>query len=116
MTINQEVAKLSNSVKQQLKEGAKNGESISSMANKFKLKYEVIQAHLWQSGTLTWQGAKTIITRRLSKVENAITKEGRSKLVNEIQEQIDYLYYAARQLQKQLERVKKSLPSGPGPA
>lgn len=111
MTVNQKVAALPNSIKKQLIQLAYDGESITSMADRFKLDYGVVQTHLWQSGTLPWRGAKVIIARRLRSLRSATKRDERDRLVNEIAEQVDYLYYAARQLGDQLARVKKLLPS-----
>ena len=56
-TIKDKAASLSEKVKKQLIDGAYNGESITTMSEKFNIDYHVIQHLLWQSGTLPWQGA-----------------------------------------------------------
>ena len=86
--------------------GAKGGESITDMAGKLGLGYKVIQTYLWQSGTLPWQGAKSIITRRLRSVKSARKQADRDRLVEDTKEQVDYLYYAAKELQIRWVKVK----------
>ncbi len=105
-TIRDKVASLSENVKKQLIQGAYNGESITSMSEKFNIDFHVIQHLLCQSGTLPWQGAKTIISRRLRSLKSAARRADRERLVEEVAEQIDYLYYAARKLQTKMERMK----------
>jgi hypothetical protein len=107
VTINDRVAALPETVKESLIEGARSGQSIVDMADKFEINHTVIQKLLWQSGTLPWQGAKKIITTRLKKVKTAGTRAEREQLADEIKEQVDYLYYAAKELQARWNKVKK---------
>ena len=76
------------------------------MAGKLGLDYKVIQTYLWQSGTLPWQGAKGIITRGLRSIKSARKQADRDRLVEYIKEQVDYLYYAAKELQTRSDKVK----------
>ena len=76
------------------------------MAGKLGLDYKVIQTYLWQSGTLPWQGVKSIITRRLRSVKSSRKQADRDRLVEDIKEQVDYLYYAAKELQTRWDKVK----------
>ena len=89
-----------------MSDGAKGGASITDMAGRLGLDYKVIQAYLWQSGTLPWQGAKSIITRRLRSVKSARKQADRDRLVEDTKEQVDYLYYAAKELQTRWVKVK----------
>ena len=79
------------------------------IAKRQKLDYGVVQALLWEQGTLPWQGSKAIITRRLRSLRTATRQEQRAELVDDVQEHVDYLYYAARQLQAQLDKVKRTI-------
>jgi hypothetical protein len=108
-TITQQAEALSDEVKEKFSQMARDGNSITDIAEKFKQPYAVVQTCLWQSGTLPWLGAKIIITRRLRSLSTARRQGDRDRLVSEIDEQVDYLYYAARQLAAQMERVKKLL-------
>lgn len=109
ITVNDKVAALPEDVKKQLVQAALDGESITEMAERLKVEYSVVQAYLWQEGTLPWRGAKTIISRRLRSLRSARRQSDRDDLVDDVKERVDYLYYAARQLQAQLDKVKKSL-------
>ena len=109
VTVSDRIAALPQGVKRQFVQAALDGDSITNMSERFRLEYAVVQAYLWQEGTLPWQGAKTIISRRLRSLRSATRRPDRDRLVDEIAEQVDYLYYAARQLHAQLEKVKKSL-------
>ena len=105
-TVNDKVNALSDDVRQELIDGAVAGESITAMSNRLNVEYHVAQRLLWQSGTLPWRGAKTIIGRRLRSLRAATRRPDRDRLVDELAEQVDYLYYAARNLQDQLAKVK----------
>jgi len=76
--------------------------------------YGVVQTCLWQSGTPPWQGAKTIIARSLASLRNATKRQSRDELINDIEERVDYLYFAARQLAAQMDKVKRSIPKSCG--
>ena len=60
--------------------GGKGDESITDMAGKLGLDYKVIQTYLWQSGTLPWQGVKSIITRRVRSVKTPRKQVDRHRL------------------------------------
>ena len=109
VTVRDRVAALADSQKQQICQMARDGHSIVEIADRFKLDYGVVQALLWAQGTLPWQGSKAIITRRLRSLMGARRQERRGQLIKEIQQQVDYLYYAARQLQAQLDRAKRAM-------
>ena len=105
-TINDKVNGLSDELRQELIDGAMAGESITAMSKRLNVEYSVAQRLLWQSGTLPWQGAKTIIGRRLRSLRAAGRRPDRDRLVDELAEQVDYIHYAARNLQNQLAKVK----------
>lgn len=109
-SVNKQVSELPDHIKGKLRQLARDGKPITHMAQQLGLDYAVVQAYLWQSGTLPWQGAKSIVSRRLQSLRTATKRQDRDTLVNDAKEQVDYLYYAACQLRAQLEKVKKSLP------
>ena len=109
ITISEKVQAIPEPKKQQIRELIGAGKSIVDICERLKLDYPVVQTFLWQEGTLPWQGAKRIITLRLRQLRRATKREDRERLVDEIREQVDYLYYAARHLSSQLEKVKRSL-------
>lgn len=109
ITLSEKVKAIPEPKKQQIRELIGTGKSIVDICRRLNLDYPVVQTFLWQEGTLPWQGAKTIITRRLKKSISATKREDRELLADEIGVQVDYLYYVAKQLSNQLEKVKRSL-------
>ena len=105
-TVNDKVNALSDDVRQELIDAAMAGKSITEMSRRLNVEYPVVQRLLWQSGTLPWRGAKIIISRRLRSLRAAGRRDDRDRLVAELAEQVDYLYYAARHLQDQFDKVK----------
>ena len=106
VTVNDMVNALSDDVRQELIDAAIAGKSITEMSRSLNVEYHVVQRLLWQSGTLPWQGAKVIISRRLRSLRAAARRDDRDRLVREVEEQVDYLYYAARQLKDKFDKVK----------
>ena len=109
MTVNEKIKAIPESKKERIRELIGSGKSIMDISERLKLEYPVVQTFLWQEGTLPWQGAKKIITLRLQRVKNATKQEAREQLAEDIKEQVDYLYYAAKQLSSQLQKVKRAL-------
>ena len=111
LTLRGRVSNLSKEKQDELVNAASNGETITSMSQRLNVDYEIVQTLLWDAGTLPWQGAKSIISRRLKSLKTAARSADRVKLADELREQVDYLYYAAKKLKKQLDNVKASLNS-----
>ncbi len=109
--INEKVNLLSAEKRQKLIDGAVAGESITEMSKRLGVEFSVAQRLLWQSGTLPWQGSKTIITRRLRSLRTACRRSDRNKLAKDVEEQVAYLYYAAKRQQDHLPKVKNLLTS-----
>lgn len=109
--INEKVNLLSAEKRQKLIDGAVAGESITEMSKRLGVEFSVAQRLLWQSGTLPWQGSKTIITRRLRSLRTACRRSDRNKLAKDVEEQVAYLYYAAKRQQDHLPKVKNLLAS-----
>ena len=113
VTINQKVRGIQEPKKQQIRELIATGKSIVDICRKVKLDYPVVQMFLWEEGTLPWQGAKRVISLRLRQLRGAAKREDRQRLADEIREQVDYLYYAAKHLSSRMEIIKRSLKPGP---
>jgi hypothetical protein len=109
VTVNEKVKVLPEPTKEKIRELIGTGKSIVDICDKLKLDYPVVQTFLWEEGTLPWQGAKRIIAIRLRQLTGATKREDRERLTGEIHEQVDYLYYAAKHLSDQLEKVRSSL-------
>jgi hypothetical protein len=106
ITLRDQAANLPAKTRDELIESASNGESITSMVERLGVGYDVVQTLLWDEGTLPWQGAKSVISRRLKSLRAASRRADRDRLADELGEQVDYLYYAARNLKAQLDKVK----------
>ena len=64
-SVQSRVASLSKTQTTRISKMAMSGSSIGEIAKRYKLDYAVVQSVLWEEGTLPWQGAKSLITRRL---------------------------------------------------
>ena len=106
-------ANLSESTRDELIKAAESGETITSMSKRLRVDYDVVQTLLWDAGTLPWQGSKRIISLRLRSLKSARRQPDRERLVEELREQVDYLYYAAKNLKRQLDSVKSSIEPRP---
>jgi len=108
-TINQKVDQLASNTRKRIRDRIARGESISSICEALSQDYAVVARFCWREGILPWQGAKRYITLRVNRLKQARRQTDREQLAREIQEQVDYIYYAARELTLQKERAKKSL-------
>ena len=108
-TVNQKVDALADDTREQIRDKIGRGESISSISEELDQEYGVVARFCWREGILPWGGAKKYITLRLNKLKQARRQTDRELLAQEIREQVDYLYYVARQLALQKEKAKKSL-------
>lgn len=113
VTISEKAKAIPEPKKQQIRELISTGKSIVDICSKLKLDYPVVQTFLWEEGTLPWQGAKRIISLRLRQLRAATKREDRERLTDDVHEQVDYLYYAAKQLSSQIEMIRKSLKPRP---
>lgn len=68
-----------------------------------------VQAFCWESDTLSYQGAKSLISRRLNKLVGAGQRQQREEFVRDIRKKIDYIYYCGRATQRQLEKIRKAM-------
>ena len=109
LTVRGKAAQLGKAKQDELINAASNGETITSMSKRLGVDYDVVQTLLWDAGTLPWQGAKSIIARRLKSLRSATRRPDREQLADDLKEQVDYLYYAAKNLKKQLDHVKASI-------
>ncbi len=108
-SVQSRVARLSKARKNQISRMAMSGRSIVEIAEKYNLDYGVVQTVLWEQGTLSLQGSKSLISRRLRSLRAATRQQDRAALVRDVQVQVDYIYYAAKRLQAQREKVRKSV-------
>ena len=108
-TVNQKVDELGDHTKEQIRDKIGRGESIRSICEDLHQEYAVVARFCWREGILPWRGAKRYITLRLNRLKQLRRQTDREQLAEEIREQVDYIYYAARQLTLQKEKAKRSL-------
>ena len=68
-----------------------------------------IQQFCWETGYMSWQGSKKMISTRLKRFVNATTQSERKKLAKEIDESASYLYYCAKEMRTRIIAVEKAL-------
>ena len=68
-----------------------------------------IQEYCWDSGAMSWQGSKKMISNRLKKFKNASKQQEREKLADEISQSADYLYFCAKQMRERIRAIEKAL-------
>ena len=66
-----------------------------------------IQQYAWESGKMSWQGSKNIISRRLKRLADAGTRDERIKIASEVKERVDYLYNCAKAMRYKLEKIER---------
>jgi len=71
--------------------------------------WEDIQQFCWETGYMSWQGSKKIVSNRLKRFALAGTKAERQKLAKEIDEATSYLYYCAKEMRNRIVAVEKAL-------
>jgi hypothetical protein len=91
--------------------------NLITSGNKFQLvakkigggcTWQDIQAFCWQSGNMSRQGSKKMVSSRLKKLANAGTRAEREQLTAEIKERVDYLYYCARDMKDKIRAFEKA--------
>jgi hypothetical protein len=113
VTINKRARQIPEPKKRQIRDLISRGKSIVDICDRLKLDYSVVQTFLWEEGTLPWQGAKRVISVRLRQLRSATKRDDRERLTDEVRQQVDYLYYAAKRLSDQVEMIRKSLKGRP---
>lgn len=68
-----------------------------------------IQQFCWDTGYMSWQGSKKIISNRLKRFANATTQAERKTLSKEIDKRASYLYYCAKEMRTRIVAVEKAL-------
>ena len=71
--------------------------------------WQDIQEFCWETGYMSWQGSKRMISSRLKRFVTATTQIERKKLAEEIDESVSYLYYCAKQMRVRIVAVEKAL-------
>jgi hypothetical protein len=71
--------------------------------------WQDIQQFCWETGWMSWQGSKKMISTRLKKFKTASTQSTRAQLAKEIDESVGYLYYCAKQMRDRIVNVERAL-------
>ena len=71
--------------------------------------WQDIQEFCWESGYMSWQGSKKMISSRLRRFETATTQSERKRLGKEIDESVSYLYYCAKEMRSRIKAIEKAL-------
>ena len=71
--------------------------------------WQDIQQFCWETGYMSWQGSKKMISNRLKRCFTATTQNERKKLAEEIDESVSYFYYCAKQMRARIVAVEKAL-------
>ena len=80
------------------------GRTIAQISKELGVDYWLVWNHV-----RSWQGTKWVITNRLKQLAKEQDHADRERMVNEIAECVDYLYYQGKQLGSQVERARKVL-------
>ena len=96
-------------IEKMAREGRSFGDIVYALTKSYD-RYAEVQQHCWSSGCLNWQGAKKMISLRLKRLpQKRMSKDERKRLIQEIQEYVDYLYYCGRDLQKKVRAARRAL-------
>ena len=68
-----------------------------------------VQVYCWQTGKMSWQGSKTIITNSLKKLPTATTEKERKDLAETIKKNVNYLYYLGKGMRGRVVEITKLL-------
>ena len=68
-----------------------------------------VQHFCWESGDMSWQGSKKMISNRLKRFKTASRQPDRQKLAKEIDQSVSYLYYCAKEMRARIVAVEKAL-------
>ena len=87
------------------------GERMEAIANEIggNCTWQDIQRFCWESGDMSWQGSKKMISNRLNRFKAAGTQAERERLATEIDEAVSYLYYCAKGMRNRIVAIEKAL-------
>ena len=71
--------------------------------------YDEILYHCWETGCLSWQGAKKMISIRLKRISLAnLPQLAKMQAIKEISEYVEYLYQCGKALQQKLDKIREA--------
>ena len=87
------------------------GEKMDTIAEAIghHCRWQDIQRFCWETGYMSWQGSKKMISNRLKRFAIATTQAERKKLAQEIDNSASYLYYCAKEMRTRIVAVEKAV-------
>ena len=87
------------------------GEKMDTIAREIggNCTWQDIQQFCWESGYMSWQGSKKMISNRLNRFKAAGTQAERERLAKEIDDAVSYLYYCAKEMRSRIVEIEKAL-------
>lgn len=97
--------------KEKIEQMIMNGEKMETIAREIGggCTWQDIQKYCWESGAMSWQGSKKMISNRLKGFKTATTQSRREQLAAEIGRSVNYLYYCAKQMRQRILEVEQAL-------
>ena len=90
-------------------EMARAGKPISKIVKALQVDYDELWQYLKSIEAYSWQGAKSIVTRRLKSLATEGNQRRREELAGEAKHMADYLYDHGVAQARKIEKVKKAL-------
>ena len=94
---------------QQAEQMARNGTTIADIHAALGVDYWDVWEHVTSVRAYSWQGAKSIVTRRLNSLVKVSNSQKRRDLAKEAAEYVDYLYYEGKRPADTLKRVRRAV-------
>ena len=98
---------MQDSIKDRATRMAREGRTATDISKELGISY----LEVWNLVPATWQGTKTMITRRMNQIVKETDSDAREQLVHEVKEQVDFLYQSGRQLGRMVASARKTLSS-----
>ena len=97
--------------KEKIEQMIMKGEKMENIAKEIggNCTWQDIQQYCWESGAMSWQGSKTMISNRLKRFRDATKQANREQLADEIEKSVSYLYYCAKQMRERIMAVERAL-------
>ncbi len=88
---------------------AKNGYTIVRICKELDVDWSEVRGHLEAVGIKGFRGAKVVITNRLNALKTEADEKKRARLAAEADRWVDYLYYEASRLSRNVDSARNAL-------
>ena len=88
---------------------ARDGKTIVQISAELDVDWSEVAGHIRSLDVRSWQGAKQLITRRLNRLKTEPDEAAREQLAVEADKWIDYLYYEAKRLSRQIDQARRAM-------